>query len=360
MSKHKGRQPAYQHHKASGQARVRINGRDHYLGPHGSPESRERYQDLVAEWRIRTCDSDQYTLKIDDLALLYLEYAKQYYRKAGRETSEVHCTRSALRHLVAIAGPSRARDFGPKLLKAVRERMVTTGDCRGTINKNVGRIRRIFKWAVAEELLPAEVLVGLLAVQGLKAGRSNAVDHPPVRPVAQAAIDAIQPFVARPVWAMVQIQELTGMRPGEVLSMRGCDLNINSRVWEYVPRSHKTEHHGRGRTIFLGPRAQEIIRPLLRTDLQAYLFSPRDAVTEIILERSSRRVTPINHGNRPGSNRKPHPKRTAGVRYNRDAYRNAIQRPASAPLECPRNYEIPIIVWTNCLRTSGRRSATGG
>lgn len=38
------RKPSYQNHKGSGQAKVRINQRDHYLGPFGSPESRERYE----------------------------------------------------------------------------------------------------------------------------------------------------------------------------------------------------------------------------------------------------------------------------------------------------------------------------
>jgi len=38
--------PAYRRH-ICGQARVRINGRDHYLGPYGSPESEAEYDRLV-------------------------------------------------------------------------------------------------------------------------------------------------------------------------------------------------------------------------------------------------------------------------------------------------------------------------
>src|SRR5206468_1168680 len=115
-------QPAYLVHKPSGQARVIIDGKHLYLGPHDSPESHERYSDLIAEWRIRNCSTDRYTLTIDDLALSYLEHAKQHYRKDGQQTSEVCCLRNALRFLIAAAGRTRARDFGPKLLKAVRQR----------------------------------------------------------------------------------------------------------------------------------------------------------------------------------------------------------------------------------------------
>ncbi len=37
------RPPKYVLHKPSGQARVRLDGRDVYLGPHGSPASFEAY-----------------------------------------------------------------------------------------------------------------------------------------------------------------------------------------------------------------------------------------------------------------------------------------------------------------------------
>ena len=42
--------PAYLLHQATGQARVRINGKDIYLGPFGSPESKERYREVLQEW----------------------------------------------------------------------------------------------------------------------------------------------------------------------------------------------------------------------------------------------------------------------------------------------------------------------
>ena len=85
----KVRKPAYALHRPTGQARVRIGGKDHYLGAYGSPESRERYDDLLSEWLARG-DAERYRLTLDDLSLLYLEHARSHCRKNGEATSEFH------------------------------------------------------------------------------------------------------------------------------------------------------------------------------------------------------------------------------------------------------------------------------
>ena len=47
----------------------------------------------------------------------------------------------------------------------------------------------------------------------------------PVKPVADRDVDAILPFLSPQTRAMVEVQRLTGMRPGEVVLMRGCDID---------------------------------------------------------------------------------------------------------------------------------------
>ena len=59
--------------------------------------------------------------------------------------------------------------------------------------------------------------------------------------------------------------------------MRGCDLDRGGKIWLYRPQGHKTEHHGKTREIWIGPRAQDILTPFLKLDPNAYLFSPKDA-----------------------------------------------------------------------------------
>ena len=74
--------------------------------------------------------------------------------------------------------------------------------------------------------------------------------------------------------------------------MRTCDIDTSGRVWVYTPESHKTEHHGRERRIYLGPTAQAILRPWLRPELTAYLFSPAEAEAERRAEQRRNRKTP--------------------------------------------------------------------
>src|SRR5437879_2098442 len=142
------KKPAYSLHKPSGRARVRIDGDDIYLGEYGSPASHEEYEKILIDWFARNGDATLFTFEVEDLVLLYLEHAREHYRKGGRLTSEFHCLKSAFRPLVKLHGRTRARDFGPRALKAVRQKMVDDGYLRGSVNSMINRIRRLFRWGV--------------------------------------------------------------------------------------------------------------------------------------------------------------------------------------------------------------------
>src|SRR5262245_30612109 len=97
------RTPSYRLHKSSGQAVVTLNGKDHYLGRFTSPESRDAYDRLLAEWlanRRLPCQSSSSPtdlISINELLLAYWEHVRHYYRKNGEPTSEQDTIRQALR-----------------------------------------------------------------------------------------------------------------------------------------------------------------------------------------------------------------------------------------------------------------------
>jgi integrase len=321
----KKRKPSYGLHKATGQARVWIDGQDHYLGPYGSPESRDRYDDLIAEWFAKNGDVSGHTMTVADLALCFMQHAERYYVKDGKPTCEVNNIRIALRPVIRLFANCRARDFSPRKLKDVRQVMVDAGCVRTSINRQVGRIKRMFRWAVENEYVSADVYTAISTVAGLRAGRSDAVESDPVKPVPAAFVNAIEPHVTRQIWGMIQVQQFAGTRPGEITAMRGCDLNMTGDVWEYVPKSHKTEHHGKARMIFIGPRAQAVLRGFLKTDLQAFLFSPAEARREFDERRKANRKSPMTPSQR-ARKRKADPKKQPGERYTTASYGYAIRK----------------------------------
>ncbi len=276
--KTKTRVPSLRLHKPSGQAVVTISGRDHYCGPWGSRTAQAEYQRLVGEW-LASGGAPSVTARdaitVAELVLAYRRFAKGYYAPPSREEAQI---RLAIRPVVERYGHTLARDFGPLALKAVREIWIEAGLARRYINQRVGRIVRAWGWAVENELLPAGDWQALLAVKGLRAGRSVAKETAAVKPVSDAVFEATLAEIGSPqVRAILRLMRLTGARPGEVCIMRTADIDRSVSPWEYRPQTHKTAHCGHERVIYIGPRAQAVLADWLRADSEAFLFQPREA-----------------------------------------------------------------------------------
>jgi integrase len=344
--------PKYRFHKGSGQALVQINGDRIYLGRYGSEESQEKYQRLVSEWlsngrqRVSPPTADPQAtadLNVNKLILAYWHFAETYYSKEGKPTKELTCMREAIRPLRRLYGHTRAGEFGPKALKAVRQHMVDGGLSRGVVNRRVGRIKRVFKWAVGEELIPSSVFHGLQAVAGLRYGRTEARETEPIKPVPQEWVDAVTPHVSPPVAAMILLQWLTGMRPCEVVVMRPCDIDRSGDIWIYEPYDHKNRWRGHDRKIPLGPKAQEILKPFLDRAPDTFLFNPRDAEEWRHAQQRKNRTTPMTPSQ---SKRRPKakPKHILRDHYDTASYQGAIEYGLQKANK-QRNGEGPIPHW---------------
>jgi integrase len=322
------RMPKYRIHKPTNQAVVTLDGKAWYLGRYGSLESREEYNRLLGIWLTNgrrmpdRCPSD---LTVNELIFAYVMWAEGYYRKDGQPTSEVGNIKLALRPLKRLYGSTPAAEFGSVALKMVRQAMVESGICRGEVNKRTRHVVRAFKWGVSEELVPPSVHHGLKAVSGLRRGRTEARESLPVKPVPDLMVDATRPHVAPQIWAMIELQRRTGMRPGEAVIMRTCDLDTSGNVWTYTPHRHKTEHHGRERTIYLGPQAQAIVTPWLRTDLAAYLFSPAEVAEAFYADKRRNRRTPMTPSHK-SRRRVKVPKKAPGDHCTTVSYGRAIAK----------------------------------
>ena len=320
--------PKYRHHKGSGQAFVQVNGHRHYLGKWDSPKSKERYAAFVAELAVNPVSAPVRSASaatVVELIEAYWVFAVAYYVKGGKPTSTIEGIRRSLRDLRRLYGITQANEFGPVALKAVRQTMLQSGRLnRTTINKRVDNIRRVFKWAVAEQIVAPAVYQGLQAVSGLRKGRTEAREPIPVLPVEDVVVEATLPFLPAVVADMVRFQRLTGARPGEVCMIRPCDVDRGTEVWQYRPESYKTEHHGRERVIYLGPKAQDVLRPYLLRDAQANCFSPAESEQKRHEEQRARRRTRVQPSQR--NRRNARPARAPRTYYTKDSYNRAVTR----------------------------------
>jgi len=256
---------------------------------------------------------------VEQLAERYHEWAVTYYRKNGRSTGEAERIRDAMGPVVDLCGILPVAKFTPADLEACRGTMIRKGWARTTINKSCERIRRVFKWGTRKAGLPAEAWYRLLTVEPLKKGRTEARETEAVLPAPEEHLQAALPFLPPALRAMVQVQRLAGMRPGEVRHMRPVDIDQSDpTLWEYVPAEHKTQHLDNERVVYLGPRAQDILRPFLARKVGAsYLFSPRDDLRE-------RYDACQTHRNQPTA--KPKTSRRVRDHYSRWSYGQAIAK----------------------------------
>jgi integrase len=343
--------PSYRQRSGYTQALVTLTDsatgkrRDYWLGEADSPQSREAYHRLIAEWEAKgrrlpdppakpgVGSGALSPLTVSELIRQYWRWARDYYSGAC-----ANGVKMSLRVLRECYGSTDAAAFGPNALRVVREAMIrgrTDGQrprqpwCRKTVNTRVGHVVRMFRWAASRELLSPLAFQALQTLPALKRGRCGAPDHAPVGPVPRAEVDAVRPFISRQVAALIDLQLLTGARPGELLHLRARDLDTTPAdgVWVYRPAQHKNAHRLIQRSIYLGPRAQQVLAPFMADrPIDAFLFSPAEAERERRTMRHARRKTPLSCGNRPGTNRTECPRRELGDCYTTASYRRAIER----------------------------------
>ena len=324
--------PSYQLHKSSGQAVVRVNGKDHYLGKHGTEESHQRYKQILADhWNPPGAQPKQEPasrFQALTVAHLVVEYAKFIKTKHGDDSSEWKQVRLVLKEIRATYGHLEASEFGPIRFENYRQTLVDRGLSRGVIKRKSNYVLKMFQQGVKYELIPVELWQRLLAVGPVE------VKYKPRPKRGAVSLEIIQNtrHELTPVLSdMVEVHRLIGARPTEICMMRPCDINRSSEVWIYTPCSHKTEHHGHLRRIAVGPQAQAILAKYLFRDPQAFCFTPSEAFEQHCQKRSELRTTPLNQGNKP----RQHKPRVFKPRYDKDSYRRAIERAAM------RAYPVP-------------------
>lgn len=332
----------------TGAARVKMGGRDITLGPWGSREAQARYDAALAEW---LGEGRRWTSRLPmstwgDLARLYEEYAKGYYRKHGRQTASF-TTVIRVCQLLFWSGLNETplAEVGPRQISLWQEYLLNDPEerwARSTINNYTRVLFDMFRWAVSQERFDAERYTAIKTVRLLRKGRSMAAGMKVARegrrvlPVPQGQLDAVLAEAVPSVKAMIELQLVTGMRPGELCAMRKRDLRPtrSPEVWAYVVAgtANKTDHHDIERVVYIGPKGMKILQPYLdRVQPDDPVFSPRRTAEEYLERRRASRKSKRWPSHDLAKRTKKRRRKGIGGRddgeiYNVTAYRRAITR----------------------------------
>jgi integrase len=359
--------PSYLHH-TSGKARavwtdaLGVRQFRMFPGPHGSKEYLEAFGRLQLEIAtspaVAVADLDGIT--VNEVLAAYYEHADRYYAdEHGKPTKELGCMKAATKPVRELYGETPAGQFGPVALKAVRQCMVNAGLCRTLVNRRADRIKRVFKWAASEELIPVSVYESLRTLAGLRRGKTDARESKPVKPVADAVVEATLPHLPPHVRGIIEVMRHTGMRPTEVCRMTLGQIDRTGDTWVYRPMTHKTAHHGKTRAVPLGPNARAVIIAHLRgrsLDPNEPLFSPRRQRDERFAAMRGNRKTPVQPSQ--VDRKKPKPKKMPREHYSQESITHAVSTAAKkANVEHWHPYQLRHAYGTKVRKEHGLEAA---
>jgi integrase len=265
--------PKLTHLKGPGKGRVRIPSKpDVYLGEAGSwPAGQERppeairraYEREVAEWLHAKANAAPSQRAAGSWTCG--EVCRAYVASlAGRPSQQG--ARNALRPVEELYADLAAAEFTPKRFCVVRSRHLERGVAPRCANDYMAKVRAAWRWAARPEQdgVPAPAALALSLVAPL-------VDEEdvPLPEVEPSHVLAVLPHCRPVVAAMLELQLLTGMRPGEVCDMLAGDLERpEGQPWLYRPGSYKSRRSAAvrkagGRKVWLGPRGRDIVAPRL-------------------------------------------------------------------------------------------------
>lgn len=266
--------PAYRLHKGSGQAVCYIGRREHYLGPYDSPESRQRYAELLTQLAkglsvepAKPARSEPDAVTLGFVMLRYATEKLPTYSKA-----EQFCQSGAIRITRKLFGAVPVAEFGPLKLRVVRDAMLKAGWSPAFINRQVKRLRGMLRWGISFELVPPSVVDALACVESLP--DPTAAERRRMA-IPQADLEAVRAVLKGTVRDLYDLALLTGARPGELVGLTAAEIDRSGDVWRADLANHKTRHQGKTRVLFFNATAQQILSRSIKPRSKGPIFPIR-------------------------------------------------------------------------------------
>lgn len=267
----------------SGQSRVHYEGRDYYLGLHGSEAAKKEYARLLMLWGADREAEEAQPRRTPTVSDAVARWATEELPRHTDQRQE-HAYRSAVLIVVRLFGTLPIAGFRAPQLRAVRKAMTsgcwmnpteravharryaTPGWSMGHTNQQIVRIRTVWRWLEGQGISPDGSWSHLRTLPPLTPSGpdSHGVRRTTRRrPACTSEVVTVSRRAAGHAGRMLLLQYWSGMRSGELRRMRVGEIDRSGSVWVYRPGRHKMTYRGHDRAVTLGPRCQAILRPRL-------------------------------------------------------------------------------------------------
>jgi integrase len=210
----------------------------------------------------------------------FMLWAPSHYRlPTGAPSREIDNFRHAFIDLLAALADRETASLTKQDLEMVRESMVSRKLCRNVVNQRITKILRVVRWGTEEKrrLVPDQVAAVLLLLRPLQAFRTNAPERSQVVGVPPEHVEQAAAVANPVIAAMMRLQLLTGMRPGEVRGLRRRMIVQREGQWMAAfGLEHKMAYRKQSRNVPLGPHAMKLLQDWLKkcpTD-DSFVFRP--------------------------------------------------------------------------------------
>lgn len=298
-------------------------------------------------------------LSVEQLCEAYVAFLRSEHPSPKWWKDNGGRTEGALDALKHQFGGLSADDFGKLEFAQLRDHLhdlrqadkVTAKLARATVTERLRVVRNAFEWAATADRISGVNVPAIetahRALAKLKRGRGKRKR----KPVERWVVEATLPYLTTPTRALIELMWWTPVRPSELFGLRPKDIDQSEGdVWLVECEEHKTEGHEVERTIKLGPKCIETLRPLMLRPAGRPLFSPKESVAEVRRRRREARETPLWPSHVDASrkayakaNGQERPRQGIGDVYTKDTLRRAVHRAVDRANRDRAAKELPLL-----------------
>lgn len=242
---------------SSGNYRVTINGKTHYLGRDKAAAER-RYRELMAE---EFSSGSRTTLPmssvtVSELLKLFRESQQQICSPRWWEKKDQQLLQME-RPVLELYADLDVTAFNPRCFHAIRAKYAEKKKerSRGYVNELSRKLKQAFKWGAERELVPVELLVKLQAIPELRPRELGLQDNEEVEDVKWEKVEATLPYLSDRNADIILLLWETAMRPEELLMMKVGEVKSNL----HQLKNHKTDRYNKRRVIPFNEKAWAIL-----------------------------------------------------------------------------------------------------